>query len=1291
MVNSYLDPLGHYSLSEYSAYLQNKLTISDSEHEDGKLYIGFCKSEYYEANLDYLRRNWQKAYYHIPVEYDCCSACLETFPHRICYSEKSFQEEKTDNYRKFLPNNYRDMSGESGVITNLFVFGGNLFVHTEEALWQLPRSVQEKIIGDIIAYVGTGEFLSLPPVKIIDDTNGMSAGSRHQWATLIFENNVLFIDEYSRKIYLLANNGLQCISDIGENKWFNVNIPIQQNITYKQLFGSDFPAQDNPAITNGNGYLSVYDKANHRIIITKKDTQYILITLHVDSWFFLGDKIYPSYTAESQFVIDNTPAGYSFLEIDKSTAEVVYSKLDTKTLTYYSNTVTPSVPATRFFTMQYQIVWICNGEYVDAAFVLANCGITLASSYTIGYQVNYTDYTMDIDLMPYTIVTLIYVGMTTPVTCSEGDIYFNTVDNLLYTATADNTWSVTGDAPLSDIYYYNEADSLYYGYNNTTLVTSLKFPHVIDDTCYNSDYNLNITTLVSVLETLLGDYLTYVDFNINIDDTDCPDIRLIDIVVSLTLPDVSEKTLCKEWYKWVEEVVTEEETIEAHYELVTDEAELLVLYQTYIIIIYVYKNQLLYMQFELPSVSIDDCENTVLTWCESLGSIKTTDVISIYEEIYERETDGSQGDLVYGFFQQLTEDENGNFILANKPRDCSGGGGGSTDDYFNIILYKCLECSDGGCITAIDACEFKVTFIQTVGGTITHEYHLYYDNLGIISGSIVTPLECTEYDPEDPTCCIKKCGSGAYPFTQTEIDEWGVMYPDDPYTWALVKAAFNYIIQEQEADKNGWSVTLEEVNNDCVMTITQSFEALMTTVAPSLFYIVNNVCCCDGADIQVIKFGVSYGLEITETSPIHLVVTGGLEEIITIEESGTASSSNYYRYGEDYFSESMVWNKELTCEQYLLLKSGEYTVDPLQDNVYKTVNEDPLVYASSYFDENENILYILNTYNCSDSIEDVIAAYIASIPAAASVLSMPSVASVAATGGISTLGEGTCICIEETEYEITTTEHTTTYTEDVILRVPIPNIIPVPIDNGWTRSFDLKNMAWKSFHSYIPNCYIGCNDTFFSYHNGIDGLWKHNIIGKYLQFYGINYEHIIEFVFKTNPLANVTWDSVKCYVEAAKWDSINESFMEERFGIFNKIIAYNTRQCTGELTLVVKNTLDPAQYLSLVNQYSVADAYAEKNEKDWTINNFKDIVIDRTAGIWNTVLADRVASHTNGYIDKILNTSVIDVEKEWWNIEPFRDKFFVIRFIYDAYAGKEGECTVKLCSNNFTTHEITSY
>lgn len=251
-------------------YILEKLTVLDAENQNGRLYQGYAFGELYFLNDDYIRTNKQKAFFTLGLEYDCCSACKEDFPHRNVYSEQSFQEELTDNFRTFLPNNYRDIEGEKGVITGLFRIQNNLYIHTEEALWHLPQNLQERVTGDIVSFIGTGSFFDVPPRKVTDSDKA-SGGTSHDVATIKTASGVLFISENDRKVYLFDGNSLSPISDTGNQKWFNRNLEIIANKDFYNSSGFRYPYDNNPVNHFGTGFLSTYDSMNERLIITKKD------------------------------------------------------------------------------------------------------------------------------------------------------------------------------------------------------------------------------------------------------------------------------------------------------------------------------------------------------------------------------------------------------------------------------------------------------------------------------------------------------------------------------------------------------------------------------------------------------------------------------------------------------------------------------------------------------------------------------------------------------------------------------------------------------------------------------------------------------------------------------------------------------------------------------------------------------------------------------------------------------------------------------------------------------------
>lgn len=253
-------------------YFRDKFMVFNPDETDIDLQWtlrGVPYPEVYHYNPDYSRKNFETEYYSLSLSYDCCSECMEEFENRVHYSEQSFQEELVDHYRIFLPNNYRDIEGHYGGITNVFRRGSQLFIHTSEALWQLPTNYQSQATNDLVTYIGTGEFFSIPPMLILEDKGGI-CGSQHRWATTKSRFGTLFVNELERKIYLLGESP-KVLNLEGIKNWSEEEIPLLLDIQWLQWFDTKYPLTNNPYNPNGIGFISIFDNKYNRFLITKKD------------------------------------------------------------------------------------------------------------------------------------------------------------------------------------------------------------------------------------------------------------------------------------------------------------------------------------------------------------------------------------------------------------------------------------------------------------------------------------------------------------------------------------------------------------------------------------------------------------------------------------------------------------------------------------------------------------------------------------------------------------------------------------------------------------------------------------------------------------------------------------------------------------------------------------------------------------------------------------------------------------------------------------------------------------
>lgn len=333
----------------FDVYMLKKLTYLNSARQAGRSYIGIPLAEIYEINPDYVRRNKQKFYFHLGLEYDCCSDCNETFPQRYHWSEQAFQEELTDNYRQFLPNNYRDIEGNTGVITDLFRVQNNLYIHTEEALWHQPQDIQERVTGDVISFIGTGDFFSIPPRKIVDDNNS-SAGSRHKYARLKTKYGVLFPSHKEKKWYLFDGTNLNSnseggklipISDANMSNYFKENMRFLLEERFFSANGLRYPYENNPSNPIGIGYVSTYDTKKERLLITKKDID--ITNLPDDNYQICteGEEIiiFENY---NQTIADMEADGFEFIGIENCRLKFIKTTYTTEIQIREVTTTTPN-------------------------------------------------------------------------------------------------------------------------------------------------------------------------------------------------------------------------------------------------------------------------------------------------------------------------------------------------------------------------------------------------------------------------------------------------------------------------------------------------------------------------------------------------------------------------------------------------------------------------------------------------------------------------------------------------------------------------------------------------------------------------------------------------------------------------------------------------------------------------------------------------------------------------------------------------------------------------------------
>lgn len=217
---------------------------------------------YYKYNTDYHKESSKVSFSGDEVDADLISNL--SFPTRIIYSEKLLDETRTDSYRSFLANNYRDLPKNRGFITHLFNKGQELYSITRDSIWKIFSSNQTiKTNSGDNATIGTGEFFSLDPVEILSIDGGY-AGSSSKMSLVETPYGYLYIDRYKGRFILFTDQpndiALKDISDFVINN-YEIDA-IKQNPSLERDF-------DNPL--SNYGYIVGYEPQSNRILITKLD------------------------------------------------------------------------------------------------------------------------------------------------------------------------------------------------------------------------------------------------------------------------------------------------------------------------------------------------------------------------------------------------------------------------------------------------------------------------------------------------------------------------------------------------------------------------------------------------------------------------------------------------------------------------------------------------------------------------------------------------------------------------------------------------------------------------------------------------------------------------------------------------------------------------------------------------------------------------------------------------------------------------------------------------------------
>jgi hypothetical protein len=240
--------------------VESFLTLDQFPDDDTKDYA----DNYFQYHQMYSQEPNFKQYFPLPITWDYCTECPNSFPYRLWYSNQSYQEQRADNYRTFLANNYQDLIGSSGPINNTFIFKDQLYAQTDYATWFIPTRPQELQTNEGTISIGTGGIFSVPPRRIETADRGY-AGCQHRHTTVTSEFGTFWADADAGKVFLMQGKGPKDVTLKGMRNWFSENLPF--NIS-NQLPNFNV---DSHTSKNGVGLQAVFDPRHNRMILKKRD------------------------------------------------------------------------------------------------------------------------------------------------------------------------------------------------------------------------------------------------------------------------------------------------------------------------------------------------------------------------------------------------------------------------------------------------------------------------------------------------------------------------------------------------------------------------------------------------------------------------------------------------------------------------------------------------------------------------------------------------------------------------------------------------------------------------------------------------------------------------------------------------------------------------------------------------------------------------------------------------------------------------------------------------------------
>jgi hypothetical protein len=192
------------------------------------------------------------------------STCFEYYPKRSVYSLQQKSGLRRDNWRNYLPLNYKDFAGKINIIKPLNATGCVILFEDSEPTTFVGQDQLQSSAGVKISIGDSGLFQqNFQSLVNADDalSYGASISSR---AAVNTPYGLFFVSQQIGKIFSSAGKSIEEISRTGLKFWFAENLPSKMLDVYP-----NFPLYDNPVA--GIGVQAIYDSTYELLYFSKRD------------------------------------------------------------------------------------------------------------------------------------------------------------------------------------------------------------------------------------------------------------------------------------------------------------------------------------------------------------------------------------------------------------------------------------------------------------------------------------------------------------------------------------------------------------------------------------------------------------------------------------------------------------------------------------------------------------------------------------------------------------------------------------------------------------------------------------------------------------------------------------------------------------------------------------------------------------------------------------------------------------------------------------------------------------